>query len=102
MAADDTTVDTGGELERAIWCAALLTPDEVRRLPSDSQILFKAGASSIFARKLRYYTDPEFSGLFVAQWMIISSTGLSKTSRQMVAGAALQTPLPPTGQEARP
>jgi type IV secretion system protein VirD4 len=45
---------------------ALLTPDEVRRLPVDSQILFKAGAPPIFARKLRYYTDPEFRGLFIA------------------------------------
>ena len=42
---------------------ALLTSDEVRRLPSDCQILFKAGASPIFARKLRYYADPEFRGL---------------------------------------
>ena len=38
----------------------------VRRPPADSQILFKAGASSIFARKLRYYADPEFRGLFDA------------------------------------
>ena len=30
---------------------ALLTPDEVRRLPSDSQILFRAGAPPIFTRK---------------------------------------------------
>ena len=45
---------------------ALLAPDEVRRLPSDSQILFKAGAPPIFARKLRYYADPEFRGLFDA------------------------------------
>ena len=42
---------------------ALLTPDEIRRLPPDSQILFKAGAPPIFARKLRYYADPEFRGL---------------------------------------
>jgi type IV secretion system protein VirD4 len=45
---------------------ALLTPDEVRRLPPDSQILFAAGAPPIFARKLRYYADPEFRGLFDA------------------------------------
>ena len=44
----------------------LLTPDEVRRTAADSQILLKAGASSIFARKLRYYADPEFRGLFDA------------------------------------
>ena len=42
---------------------ALLTPDEVRRLPPDGQILFKASAPPIFARKLRYYADPEFRGL---------------------------------------
>ena len=45
---------------------ALLTPDEVRRLPPDSEILFAAGAPPIFARKLRYYADPEFRGLFAA------------------------------------
>ena len=43
---------------------ALLTPDEARRLPSDSQILFRAGAPPIFTRKLRYYADPEFRGLY--------------------------------------
>jgi type IV secretory pathway TraG/TraD family ATPase VirD4 len=31
--------------------------------PADSQILFKAGAPPIFARKLRYYADLEFRGL---------------------------------------
>ena len=45
---------------------ALLTPDEVRRLPPDRQILFQAGAPPILARKLRYHADPEFRGLFDA------------------------------------
>jgi len=45
---------------------ALLTPDEVRRLPPDGQVLLKAGAPPIFACKLRYYADPEFRGLFDA------------------------------------
>ena len=57
-----TSTGTAGHLVRR----ALLTPDEVRRLPPDRQILFKAGAPPIFARKLRYYADPEFRGLFDA------------------------------------
>ena len=43
---------------------ALLTPDEVRRLPADRQVLLHAGLPPILACKLRYYADPEFHGLF--------------------------------------
>ena len=42
----------------------LLTPDEVRTLPQQAQILFLAGQRPILARKLAYYADPEFGGLF--------------------------------------
>lgn len=38
----------------------LLTPDEVRALPGQSQLLFLAGRRPILARKLAYYADPEF------------------------------------------
>ena len=44
----------------------LLTPDEVRNLPQDGELLFLAGQRPIIARKLRYYADPEFAGLFDA------------------------------------
>src|SRR6266436_1932832 len=38
----------------------LLTPDEVMRLPDDSALVFVAGHPAIYARKIRYYQDPEF------------------------------------------
>lgn len=44
----------------------LLTPDEVRTLPSDLQLLFLAGKRPIVAGKLRYYSDREFAGMFDA------------------------------------
>ncbi|KEQ51696.1 type IV secretory system conjugative DNA transfer family protein [Sphingobium chlorophenolicum] len=42
----------------------LLTPDEVRTLREDLQLLFLAGQRSIVAAKLRYYADREFAGRF--------------------------------------
>ena len=42
----------------------LLTPDEVRTLRSDHQILFLVGQRPVIATKLRYYTDREFFGRF--------------------------------------
>jgi len=43
---------------------ALLTPDEVRTLSPDRQLLFLAGRRPIIATKLRYYADREFAGRF--------------------------------------
>jgi type IV secretion system protein VirD4 len=40
----------------------LLTPDEVRNLPAQGQLLFLAGKRPIVAAKLAYYADPEFNG----------------------------------------
>lgn len=42
----------------------LLTPDEVRNLPAQTQLLFLAGQRPILARKLAYYADPEYTGTF--------------------------------------
>ena len=42
----------------------LLTPDEVRRLPENQQIVLMQGQPGLLAEKLRYYDDPEFEGLF--------------------------------------
>lgn len=42
----------------------LLTPDEVRNLPAQGQLLFLAGQRPIVAGKLTYYVDPEFKGAF--------------------------------------
>ncbi|EYR84211.1 Ti-type conjugative transfer system protein TraG [Shinella sp. DD12] len=45
---------------------ALLTPDEVRNLPQNLELLFLAGQRPIVAGKLAYYADPEFRGLYDA------------------------------------
>lgn len=42
----------------------LLTPDEVRNLPQDTELLFLAGQRPIVARKLRYFEEREFADLF--------------------------------------
>lgn len=42
----------------------LITPDEVRNLGPDLELLFLAGTRPILAQKLRYYADREFAGLF--------------------------------------
>ena len=42
----------------------LLTPDEVRNLPAQAQLLFLSGQRPIVAGKLAYYADPEFRGAF--------------------------------------
>jgi type IV secretion system protein VirD4 len=44
----------------------LLTPDEVRNLPQNVELLFLAGQRPIVAAKLAYYADPEFRGLYDA------------------------------------
>lgn len=44
----------------------LLTPDEVRNLPANLELLFLAGQRPIVAGKLAYYADPEFKGVFDA------------------------------------
>jgi type IV secretion system protein VirD4 len=43
---------------------SLLTPDEVRNLPTQAQLLFLAGQRPIMAAKLAFYRDKEFHGLF--------------------------------------
>lgn len=42
----------------------LMTPDEVRNLQADAQLLFLAGQRPVYAGKLRYYSDRRFEGLF--------------------------------------
>jgi len=43
---------------------SLLTPDEVRTLPPNRQLLFLAGQRPLVAAKLRYFVDREFTGRF--------------------------------------
>ncbi|MGO9444455.1 MAG: type IV secretory system conjugative DNA transfer family protein [Thiobacillaceae bacterium] len=50
----------------------LLTPDEALRLPSDDEIVFVAGFSPIYCRKIRYYTD---EGFMRRLWPVSQETG---------------------------
>lgn len=43
---------------------ALMTPDEVMRLPNDSQLVFVQGCKPIVAEKIFYFKDPAFVGMF--------------------------------------
>ena len=45
----------------------LLTPDEIMQLPPELQLLRVQGQPTAIAAKLRYYADPEFTGLFAPQ-----------------------------------
>jgi type IV secretion system protein VirD4 len=62
----------------------LLTPGEVSQLPEQNEIIFVAGHSPIWARKVKYYSDrnfkfrlfeaPEKSDVIVSQAAVINST----------------------------
>lgn len=43
---------------------ALMTPDEVMRLPFDSVLVFVQGTKPIVAEKIFYFSDPAFKGKF--------------------------------------
>ena len=43
---------------------ALLKPDEVRRLPRETMLLFVQGVAPIACRRLSYFSDPVFAGRF--------------------------------------
>ena len=49
-----------GETEHTV--RPLLTPDEVRNLPQNTELLFLARQRPIAAGKLAYYADPELRG----------------------------------------
>ncbi|NTJ35881.1 type IV secretory system conjugative DNA transfer family protein [Agrobacterium rhizogenes] len=56
--------DLGISLSQQHTARALMTPDEVRNLPKEVELLFLAGQRPIVAAKLAYYADPEFKGAF--------------------------------------
>ncbi|MBL4571455.1 MAG: type IV secretory system conjugative DNA transfer family protein [Gammaproteobacteria bacterium] len=45
----------------------LMTPDEIMQLPEHIQLLRIQGQPTALAQKLRYYDEPEFTGLFEPQ-----------------------------------
>lgn len=54
----------GGSRGRSETGRALYLPDEVRRMPPEEQLLFVKGNDPVRARKLRYFEDVEFAGLY--------------------------------------
>ena len=58
--------ETGLTYSQQHIARALLTPDEVRNLPQNVELLFLAGQRPIVAGKLAYYADSEFRGLYDA------------------------------------
>lgn len=52
------------ERSNAETARALLMPDEVRRLPRETMLLFAQGMAPVACRRLSYYGDPAFAGRF--------------------------------------
>ena len=42
----------------------LMDPNEIMKLAPDTLLLMRVGENPLLVRKLRYYTDKEFTGLF--------------------------------------
>ena len=42
----------------------LMTPDEIMRVPFDSQLIFYQGQKPVIAEKVMYFKDPAFKGMF--------------------------------------
>ena len=42
----------------------LMDPNEIMKLAPDTQLLMRVGKNPLIVRKLRYYVDKEFAGLF--------------------------------------
>ena len=77
---DGTTTNQGTSTH--LTRRALLTPDEVRRLPRDRALLFLAGEAPVLARKVVYHHDPEFRGLFDTS---TGSVAASRSSARRIA-----------------
>ncbi|EJC77940.1 type IV secretory pathway, VirD4 component [Rhizobium leguminosarum bv. trifolii WSM2012] len=55
---------TGTSYSQQHTARPLLTPDEVRNLPENLELLFMSGQRPIVASKIRYFADGEFRNLF--------------------------------------
>ncbi len=51
----------GGSTSTSEIARKLMTPDEVRRMPADRELVFVAGQRPIYGKKLRYYEEPYFT-----------------------------------------
>ena len=57
-------VETGITLNQHNISRSLMTPDEIRNLPAPLELLFVAGQRPMIARKITYYQEKEFEGMF--------------------------------------
>jgi len=51
----------GGSTSTSEIARKLMTPDEVRRMPADRELVFVAGHRPIYGKKLRYYEESYFT-----------------------------------------
>lgn len=81
MGRETITYETGGQSERDVLvkdpgrsvsktqhiaARNLMDPNEIMKLAPDTLLLMRVGESPLIVRKLRYYADKEFTGLFDA------------------------------------
>lgn len=79
MGRETITYETGGQSEKDVvvkdpkrsisktqHLAArnLMDPNEIMKLAPDTLLLMRVGESSLIVKKLRYFADKEFAGLF--------------------------------------
>ena len=71
---------------------ALLTPEELMRMPASDEIVFVSGHAPIYCQKIIYYTDPNLSKRCAIPPPVKSFTHLEKVEVQVVRTS--ETPLP--------
>ena len=79
MGRETITYETGGQSERDVIVKDpersvsktqhlatrnLMDPNEIMKLAPDTLLLMRVGESPLIVKKLRYYADKEFAGLF--------------------------------------
>ena len=81
MGRETITYETGGQSERDmivkdpersvsktqhLGARNLMDPNEIMKLAPDTLLLMRVGESPLIVKKLRYFADKEFAGLFDA------------------------------------
>jgi type IV secretion system protein VirD4 len=82
MGRETITYETGGQSEKDVILKDpersvsktqhlatrnLMDPNEIMKLASDTLLLMRVGENPLIVKKLRYYTDKEFAGMFDAE-----------------------------------
>ena len=72
---------------------ALLTPEELMRMPASDEIVFVSGHAPIYCQKIIYYTDPNLSKRCAIPPPVKSFTHLEKVEVQVVRTSETQLPI---------